>query len=202
MCYLNSRYYDPTVGRFLSPDSLEYLEPEYLGGLNLYSYCNNNPVNYYDPSGHIVIGLIIAIVLASTLTVAGGVVGGVIASNNGADGWGIAASVILGMSMGFAVAGLIISVVGVAIHLFASAAFIAEIGITGKELFAIGLLMYNFIAMVVAPIYGIAMTVISYEPNPYKPEKPGETPRHPYNKKLGLGFTNYRKERMYVRINS
>ncbi len=51
LCYLNSRYYDPTVGRFLSPDSLDYLDPESIGGLNLYAYCGNNPVNYYDPSG-------------------------------------------------------------------------------------------------------------------------------------------------------
>ena len=49
--YLNSRYYDSEVGRFLTPDSLDYLDPETLGGLNRYTYCGNNPVNYYDPSG-------------------------------------------------------------------------------------------------------------------------------------------------------
>ena len=51
--YLNSRYYDSEVGRFLTPDSLDYLDPETLGGLNRYTYCGNNPVNYYDPSGHL-----------------------------------------------------------------------------------------------------------------------------------------------------
>ena len=49
--YLKSRYYDPEVGRFLSADSIEYLDPESLNGLNLYAYCNNNPVNYVDPTG-------------------------------------------------------------------------------------------------------------------------------------------------------
>ena len=44
--HLQTRYYDPTVGRFISPDSYEYLDPESFGGLNLYCYCLNNPVNY------------------------------------------------------------------------------------------------------------------------------------------------------------
>ena len=61
--FLTSRYYDPEIGRFISPDSLEYLDPENVNGLNLYSYCNNNPVNRLDPSGNlaITIGLLIAI---------------------------------------------------------------------------------------------------------------------------------------------
>ena len=50
--YLQSRYYDPQVGRFLSPDSLEYLDPETIHGLNLFAYCANNPVMAIDPSGH------------------------------------------------------------------------------------------------------------------------------------------------------
>ena len=50
--YLMSRYYDPETGRFISPDSIDYLEPDKLTGVNLYSYCANNPVMYADPSGH------------------------------------------------------------------------------------------------------------------------------------------------------
>ena len=43
--YLRARFYDPSVGRFLQEDV-------YRGdGLNLYAYCRNNPVVYYDPSG-------------------------------------------------------------------------------------------------------------------------------------------------------
>ena len=50
--YLKSRFYDPETGRFLSPDSVEHLDHETIGGLNLYAYCNNNPVMYSDPEGH------------------------------------------------------------------------------------------------------------------------------------------------------
>ena len=44
--YLRARYYNPTVGRFLQED------PYHGDGLNLYAYCANNPVTYYDPSGY------------------------------------------------------------------------------------------------------------------------------------------------------
>ena len=50
--YLKSRFYDPVIGRFISADSLEYLDPHTVGGVNLYAYCNNNPVMNVDPSGH------------------------------------------------------------------------------------------------------------------------------------------------------
>ena len=51
MYYLQTRYYDPQIGQFISPDSPEYLDPENLTGLNLYAYCNYNPVMYFDPQG-------------------------------------------------------------------------------------------------------------------------------------------------------
>ena len=50
--YLMSRYYDPQTGRFINADSLEYLDPETIGGLNLYAYCGNNPVMHIDPTGY------------------------------------------------------------------------------------------------------------------------------------------------------
>ena len=51
--YLQSRYYDPVVGRFISPDDESYLGANGdLISYNLYAYCSNNPVMGYDPSGH------------------------------------------------------------------------------------------------------------------------------------------------------
>ena len=50
--YLNTRYYDPDTMRFISLDSVEYKDYDTLGGLNLFVYCNNNPVMYVDPDGN------------------------------------------------------------------------------------------------------------------------------------------------------
>ena len=53
MYYLQSRYYDSEVGRFISPDAPGYLGANAdLTSYNLYAYCSNNPVMYTDPSGH------------------------------------------------------------------------------------------------------------------------------------------------------
>ena len=49
--YLNSRYYDPVVSRFISPDVQINADQGPLG-VNLYVYCINNPVNYVDKSGN------------------------------------------------------------------------------------------------------------------------------------------------------
>ena len=54
--YLRARYYDSQVGTFLTEDSYsgELTDPL---SQNLYSYVQNNPVNYTDPSGHRKMGL-------------------------------------------------------------------------------------------------------------------------------------------------
>ncbi|WP_085677839.1 RHS repeat-associated core domain-containing protein [Pseudomonas sp. R9(2017)] len=43
------RLYSPSLMRFLSQD---FLSPFDSGGLNAYAYCNGDPVNKVDPSGH------------------------------------------------------------------------------------------------------------------------------------------------------
>ena len=49
--YLRARYYDPTIGRFISRDSYAGKISDPLS-LNRYTYCNNNPVIFIDPSGN------------------------------------------------------------------------------------------------------------------------------------------------------
>ncbi len=50
--YCNARYYSPKLCRWISPDNIGYLDPEFINGLNLYCYCMNNPIMYIDPDGH------------------------------------------------------------------------------------------------------------------------------------------------------
>ena len=49
--YLNSRYYDPQIGRFINVDSRLNNSLGFLG-YNLFTYCLNNPVNKVDYSGN------------------------------------------------------------------------------------------------------------------------------------------------------
>ena len=52
--YLNSRYYDPAVGRFLNADGVDFLgTDEGLLSYNLFAYCLNDPVNRTDDSGNL-----------------------------------------------------------------------------------------------------------------------------------------------------
>jgi RHS repeat-associated protein len=50
--YLNSRYYDPEIGRFLSSDGLLGQTGDILS-TNMYAYCANNPVMYTDSDGYL-----------------------------------------------------------------------------------------------------------------------------------------------------
>ena len=52
--YLQSRYYDPEVGRWINIDNVEYLGTEdELISYNLFTYCLNNPVNRTDENGNL-----------------------------------------------------------------------------------------------------------------------------------------------------
>lgn len=90
--YLQSRYYDPEIGRFISRDSTGYLDPMSNQGLNLYAYCGNNPVMFTDSTGtspewwnpftwsneaKIIAGIVIIAGLAIATIATGGAAGGV-----------------------------------------------------------------------------------------------------------------------------
>ena len=57
--YLQSRYYDPVIRRFINADG--YVSTgQGLLGYNMFTYCGNNPVNYADSSGTFSIGFFMA----------------------------------------------------------------------------------------------------------------------------------------------
>ena len=69
--YLRARYYAPGQGRFTQQDSWAYADPNNPSSLNLYIYCWNDPIQYYDPSGHSGLGLALLIGAVMLLTSCG-----------------------------------------------------------------------------------------------------------------------------------
>ncbi len=81
--YLNSRYYDPEVCRFINADDISTLDVTQIAnnGLNLFAYCLNNPVNETDENGDIPnwlkwllfgIGAVLVVAAVAVVTVASG----------------------------------------------------------------------------------------------------------------------------------
>ena len=67
--YCLTRYYYPEWRRWLNIDDTSYLNPNSIDGINLFAYCNNNPVMLSDESGNIAIttGILIALgIVAAT----------------------------------------------------------------------------------------------------------------------------------------
>ncbi|MBR7177525.1 MAG: hypothetical protein IKD26_04875, partial [Clostridia bacterium] len=162
---LQSRYYDSNTGRFINADTLDYLDPESINGLNLYCYSMNNPIMYADPAGHSATAIIIALIVGA---VVGGIVGAVRASKAEKDGWAFAGSVIMGAFTGAAIAGVIVCLWGAGVVIVKGATAIT-LGIQAKAAFAIGALVYDIYAMIVNPILGAAFELIetigTYTPN-------------------------------------
>ena len=112
--YLNSRYYNPELCRFISPDDVDYLDPGTINGLNLYCYCYNNPIMYYDLSGNlpqwaecVIGGALVLGAIALTIATAG--VGGALATALGGSLLAtIGSGVVVGAAVG-AVSGMMIN---------------------------------------------------------------------------------------------
>ena len=113
--YLNSRYYNPIWGRFINADSL--IDGSSATSQNMFAYCNNNPVNMADPTGHLPFFLVTGLIGA----VAGAIIGGVRAAKSGNSVWkgalkgaaiGGAIGLGAGMAAGAALAGSVTASTG------------------------------------------------------------------------------------------
>ena len=78
MYYLQSRYYNPQVGRFISAD--EYFSTgQDINGCNMFAYCSNNPTGRADDCGefwHIVVGAAVGAVLSGASSIISDLVSG------------------------------------------------------------------------------------------------------------------------------
>jgi RHS repeat-associated protein len=64
----NARYYDPALGRFISPDTL-IPDSRNAKAFDRYGYANNNPLRYTDPTGHCAILCVFVIFAVAAMTV-------------------------------------------------------------------------------------------------------------------------------------
>lgn len=55
--YLQSRYYDANICRFINADTYKYakLQKNDFAGYSLFTYCCNDPINYSDPTGYFIV---------------------------------------------------------------------------------------------------------------------------------------------------
>lgn len=67
MYYCKSRYYDPSICRWISIDDFSNLDLETASGLNLWCYCGNNPIINCDPNGQffILTSLLISVAIGA-----------------------------------------------------------------------------------------------------------------------------------------
>ena len=176
--YLNARYYNPQWRRFISPDSTDYLDPESINGLNLYAYCNNDPVNYADPSGHAA-SIIIPLLILGGLALIGAGSGAAISYHtqiNSKEDFSfeedfsvshMILSIISGTAIGVMAGGLIISTIGVVGGAAAVAAgktiaeaLVIKAGV--NQLIALGILAYDIGAIVATAVTGVAFEAIEW----------------------------------------
>jgi RHS repeat-associated protein len=71
--FFNARWFDPSLGRFTSPDTIVPTSTQGTQAWDRYAFVNNNPVRYNDPTGHgiwFTVGVVFAIVAVVFLIVA------------------------------------------------------------------------------------------------------------------------------------
>ena len=87
--YLQSRYYDPEVGRFINPDAFATTDVDGVLSANMFTYCENNPVRNTDSTGAIGVTTLIRAATGAVTSL----IGGLAAGDRGMD---LVADVVLG----------------------------------------------------------------------------------------------------------
>ena len=89
--YLQSRYYDPAICRFINADTFATTDANGFLSANMFAYCENNPIGNSDPDGY----------FAAALT-GGGYLSGILVAG-GANFWNPAGWIVVGITVAVAV---------------------------------------------------------------------------------------------------
>ena len=178
--YLESRYYDQNIRRFISPDEVDFLGVNGdLSGFNLYAYCSNDPVNCVDYSGHFAITTAILIGAAIGF-VFGAIVGGSSAYNDaiasGATGWSLVGQTLLGGLGGGLIGAATGAVLGAGVWLSASvisATFGS--GMLAGNCVSGGLLVSNEV-LAVSGALSIAVLLLEWNQGSWPGDDPTQSP--------------------------
>ena len=115
---LQSRYYDPEIGRFINADN-QLSTGSDLTGMNLFAYCGNNPIMRVDPTGHAwwhwaIAAAVVVVAAAAVVVTAGGAAPALLAVASVANGVAaattastVAAGVFIGSATAFGGAALV-----------------------------------------------------------------------------------------------
>ena len=151
--YLQTRYYDPTICRFINADNYE-LVAQLAGSkeLNMYAYCRNNPIMFTDETGE---GFLTALIIIGVCALIGGVVGGVISYNDGNRGWDVVLDVVIGVAVGAAIAGAGLMLGGVGVIAFQSIGGVLGVSAGLAQTTALGTAAFNLGGFIIAALQGI-----------------------------------------------
>ena len=127
--YLNSRYYNPEVGRFLNADAFASTDISGVLSTNMFAYCENNPVNNCDSSGSFCVpAAIVGGVLNAALEIAGAYIDSAI-SGEAVDAGDLVVDVIVAFGTGFAQGGTVVQTVSTVVNVINTGyAFVSTVG--------------------------------------------------------------------------
>ncbi|MBQ2702083.1 MAG: hypothetical protein IJF64_03740, partial [Clostridia bacterium] len=151
--YLQTRYYDPTIKRFINADNYELVSQLASNKeLNMYAYCGNNPVMYTDETGE---GFILALIIVGAGALIGGAINGKKSYDEGNRGWDLVLDIALGASVGMAISGGALMIGGIGTIAIQSIG--GTIGVTTglAQMTAIGTAGFNLGGFIMAALQGI-----------------------------------------------
>ena len=151
--YLQTRYYDPTICRFINADNYELVSQLASSKeLNMYAYCRNNPIMYTDATGE---GWILALVIIGAGALIGGAINGKKSYDEGNRGWELVLDIAIGAGVGAAVSGGSLMLWGVGTIAIQSIGGIIGVSSGLAQTTALGTAAFNLGGFIMATLQGI-----------------------------------------------